>query len=226
MAGAIFIDSNDATTSIVDYVNYGPNNELYLKAGQAVAFNLDQNNASIIADVQIGLKVGNGDSVTYKVYDSTKTAALDAKSKTLTTESDLYYSIKDLASGTVVITNTSGGILSITNIKVTYTQNPNAFEEAGIMLTSLFMDEASAESAVMSLRAVSIEDSTPEESEPEVEESKPETSEPEEEPEEEESKPENQKPTNSVFEKISNTVKVVVNKISNALNKLFGKWFR
>lgn len=225
MAGAIFIDSNDATTSIVDYVNYGPNNELYLKAGQSVAFNLDQNSASIIADIQIGLKVGNGDSVTYKVYDSTKTAAQDAAAKTLTTESDLYYSIKDLASGTVVITNTSGGILSITNIKVTYTQNPygtSTTEDDGIMLTSLYMDEASAEAAVMSLRAVSVEESTPEDSEPEVEESKPETSE----PEEDESEEEDSKPGIHIPENVTDRFKDVINKITNAFNKLFGKWFR
>ena len=158
LSGAIFIDSNDATTSIADYVSYGPNNELYLATGQSIAFKLDQTYASIIADVQIALKVGNGGTVNYKIYDSKQTTADKVTAKTLSTATDLYYSMKDISDGTIVITNTgTSGILSITNIKVTYTQNPygtsTSSEDEGIMTTSLFMDEEGATFALMSLRS-------------------------------------------------------------------------
>lgn len=168
LSGAIFIDSSDANTSIADYVTYGPNNELYLASGQSVAFALDQTAADNIADVQIALKVGNGDSVEYKIYDSQKTTAADAKENVLETATDLYYSIKDLASGSIVITNTGdSGILSITNVKVTYKQNPNATtpsevdgETNSLTPTKLLMTQESATYAVMSLRSIT---ATPEE---------------------------------------------------------------
>ncbi|MBQ8577037.1 MAG: VWA domain-containing protein [Clostridia bacterium] len=160
LSGAIFIDGNNETTSIADYVSYGPNNELYLDAKQSVAFKLNPTYASNIADVQIGLKVANGGSVSYKIYDSDTTAET---AKTINTATDMYYSIKDISSGTVVITNTgtTSGILSITNIKITYTQNPYGKSESDLdepMTTSLYMDEVSATSALMSLRSVSVEE--------------------------------------------------------------------
>ena len=191
LPGAIFIDSADENTSITDYVSYGPNNELYLAAGQSVAFALDQSYANIIADVQIAMKLANGSSATYEICnaatDGTKSNVMTG---TLTTATDLYYSINDLKSGKIVITNAEGGILSITNIKVTYTQNPNgtasASEEDGTnetMATSLYVDEEVATAAVMSLRRMpvveepEVEETQP--TEPETEATEPETTEPE-----------------------------------------------
>ena len=241
MSGAIFIDSNDATTSIVDYVSYGPNNELYLAPGQSVSFALDQTYASIIADVQIAMKLGNGSSVTYEIYNA---ASDGTKSNTITgtleTATDLYYSIKDLASGTIVISNTSGGILSITNIKVTYTQNPYGTStsseddlDSGIMTTSLYVDEEVATAAVMSLRSMPVyepEETVPEETEPETtvpEETEPETTVPEEtEPEEtvpEETEPETTVPEEDTSEEV--TVEKVVETVKKIVKKLFGWLF-
>ena len=254
LAGAIFIDSNDATTSVADYVNYGPNNELYLAAGQSVAFKLDQTYASIIADVQIALKVGNGGSVTYKIYDSKTTNVSDATAKTLNTATDLYYSIKDLASGTIVITNAGeSGILSITNIKVTYTENPygtttssdegEADDNGGIMLTSLYMDAEGATSALMSLRTVSAsvpeteeteaettesetEETEAETTESETEETETETTESEtEETETETTETETEETEAEESETIVDIVKNIIRKISDIIGGWFGKRF-
>ena len=174
LSGAIFIDCNDETTSIADYVSFGPKNEVYLAPGQAVAFNLDQTNANYFADVQIGLKSATGGAVTYKIYNAGENAAANANEHTLTTSTDMYYSIKSLANGTIVIENTeeSAGILSITNIKITHTEAPVA------VANLLRMDSRSAGMALMSLRRMPVvEDEVPEATEPEATE--PEVTEPE-----------------------------------------------
>ena len=163
LAGAIFIDSKDQNTSIKDYVNYGPNNELYLMAGQAVAFNVTM--TSTVADVQLGIKVGNGNTVTYKI---------NGDEYTVSTTTDMYYSILEYAqAGTVVIESVSGGILSLTNIKVTYKQAPADAADL------LWISEETATFALMSLRSAppAADDDEPEVTEPEVTE--PEVTEPE-----------------------------------------------
>lgn len=169
LSGAIFIDCNDATTSIADYVSFGPNNELYLANNQAIAFTVSDNN---IADIQLGIKVANGGSVTYEI---------NGEQKTVNTATDMYYSILDYARDGQVVTikNLSGGILSLTNIKVTHTEAPA--NESGISLLS--MDGESAGVALMMLRRAPVieeevpETIVPEETEPEVTE--PEVTEPE-----------------------------------------------
>ena len=189
-SGAIFIDQAAGTYSIAVYKNYGPNNELYLAAGQAVTFKLnlpatvDSNGKSIVADVQIGLKSADGKTVTYKAYDAVETTAANATAKTLSTATDMYYSIKDLASGTVVITNTgSSGILSITNIKTTYTTNPNGVVTTGLEWnrevgeTALFSLAESSEDVVLNLGNITREE-TYENGETETQEEAPAVTEP------------------------------------------------
>ena len=167
--GLIFIDGQSGSVSMSDYVSYGPNNELYLANGQAIAFNVSVN--EYMADVQLGIKLVNGTSVTYTI---------NGVSYTVSSATDLYYSILAQAkAGTVVIQNVSGGILSLTNIKVTYTQDPASIPSTTSLL---WMDEESATYAVMSLRSISVEDET-DETEPEEtvpEETVPEETEPEE----------------------------------------------
>lgn len=168
--GVVFIDCSNETSVISDYVSYGPNNELYLAPDQAIAFNV--NVPENVADIQLGIKVANGSSVTYSI---------NGEQKAVNTTTDMYYSILSYAkSGTVTIMNTSGGILSLTNIKVTHTSAPAA--ESGISLLS--MDAESVGYALMSLRAPVVEDeipetTVPEETEPEPEETIPEATEPE-----------------------------------------------
>lgn len=172
LSGAIFIDCNDATTSIADYVSYGPNNELYLANGQAIAFNVTMDDT--VADVQLGIKAANGNTVTYEI---------NGDSYTVNTTTDMYYSILDYAKDSQVVTirNVSGGILSLTNIKVTHTSAPAS--ESGISLLS--MDGESAGAALMMLRRAPVveEEEIPETTVPETtvpEETEPEATEPEE----------------------------------------------
>ena len=221
---AVFIDCADNNTSIADYVSYGPNNELYLAENQAVAFSLGLQDMTNIADVQIGLKVGNNNTVDYKVYDARIiTDVTNAPTKTLNTTTDMYYSIKEHASGNIVITNVGGGILSITNIKITYKQDPN-----GTAATELMMDEEGAGIVLMSLRrAPVVEEEIPETTVPDA--SVPETTVPDvsvpETTAPEETEPEETKPQITP-EQVTETVQKVVKAIANALNSLFGKWFR
>ncbi len=173
LEGAVFIDSEDANYNIADYVSYGPNNELYLAKGQAIAFNVSA--SEYIADVQIGMKLGNGTEAAYQIYN---VDANGAKSNTVTgtikTATDMYYSIKGLVDGTIVITNTSDSILSITNIKTTYKQDPATIPAT----TSLWSDGDTIGYSLRSLRrAAVVEEEIPEATEPEVTE--PEATEPE-----------------------------------------------
>ena len=157
IGGLVFIDCNDGTSSLADYISHGPNNELYLDNGQAIAFNmavsaekvLDLNgdgklDAPIVADVQLALKSADGEAVTCKI---------NGTEYTISTATDMYYSIlKEAVSGTVVIQNVSGGILSITNIKVTHNVAPEA-ESASDLLS---IDAEGVAFALMSLRRVPV----------------------------------------------------------------------
>ncbi len=126
ISGAVFIDGQGETAVVEDYKNYGPNNEVYLAPGQAVTFVLNDAaaTADLIADIQIALKAVNG-SAAYKIYAVGEETG--ATEKTVSTATDLYQSIIGLQGKNVVILNTGEtGILSITNIKVTYTADPYA----------------------------------------------------------------------------------------------------
>lgn len=213
--GVVFIDCSNETSVISDYVSYGPNNELYLAPDQAIAFNV--NVPENVADIQLGIKVANGSSVTYSI---------NGEQKAVNTTTDMYYSILSYAkSGTVTIKNTSGGILSLTNIKVTHTSAPAA--ESGISLLS--MDAESVGYALMSLRAPVVEDEIPETTVPEEtepEETIPETTIPEE-TEPEETIPETTEPeaTEPETEPTVPPVEEVVETVRKIVKKLFGWLF-
>ena len=129
--GIIFIDGisglDDLTEkAISDYTSFGPNNEVYLAPDQAIAFNLNTGDAKV-ASVQLAVKGVNGE-VDYKIYDAGKNESA-VKAKTLNTATDMYEDITGLKGKTVIIANTSeeeGRILSITNLKVTFTEKPNS----------------------------------------------------------------------------------------------------
>ena len=192
--GAIFIDHTAGEYTISDYTNYGPNNELYLAKNQSVAFDLDlshyikDNNGgkrTIVADVQLGVKSATGENV--KV-----TLSADGVSATreFATATDMYYSFVQLldmgndvndgandSKTTVVITNSgSSGIVSITNIKVTFKDNPAKYEEP-VQPALLTVSRGTGERALMMLLDTSSNIQIPEETEPEVTE--PEVTEPE-----------------------------------------------
>lgn len=111
--GVVFIDGA-ANASIADYANFGPNNEVYLANGQAISFKVPENEK--IASIQIGAKAPKG------------TANLNVNEKEivsggLSTATEMYYDITTQVTGgssQVTITNTTGNILSLTNLKITF----------------------------------------------------------------------------------------------------------
>ena len=128
-SGIVFIDGMDKAYDVADYMNYGPNNELYLAPGQAVAFDL--NAMGDVASVQLALKSvgGTAKATCYDFADTDKMSLVPAE---IATATDLYYDITSLNGKTVVIRNTgaaSDAVLSITNVKITYnTKHTDALE--------------------------------------------------------------------------------------------------
>ena len=120
IAGAMFIDGMSGQMNVQNYANYGPNNEVYIKNTQAVHFTITS--GGIIDRVYLGLKATGGNA-TVKITDTSDNVL---KTIELDTTADMYYDITGL--GSIIITNesTSGAIVSITNLKTTYTSNPYA----------------------------------------------------------------------------------------------------
>lgn len=132
---ALFIDGA-ANATIEKYTNYGPNNEVYLANGQAITFTVpgDAN----IASIQIGAKAPNGSAAQMVVSNG---VAKEIKSAT-----EMYYEISK-AGDSFTITNTGTGILSLTNLKITFTTSGQT-----VALSAPTAEEQTA--AVMSVRAL------------------------------------------------------------------------
>lgn len=145
--GIVFVDGIGNTGGIDNYTNYGPNNEVYLASGQAIAFKLKVDDTSKIASIQLAAKAPQGTAVA-KVNDGTSTE--------ITTATEMYYDIThrvtwsssaETKSNTIVVANTGSKILSLTNIKITYKEalvsaaeaqvDAQVLEEAPIMLLSM-----------------------------------------------------------------------------------------
>ena len=107
----VFIDGA-ASATIAQYANYGPNNEVYLAKGQAISFKLT-GNTSKIASIQIGAKAPDGKSASMVVNSDDKNA------RTLNTATEMYYEISK-TNNQFTIANKGEGILSLTNLKITY----------------------------------------------------------------------------------------------------------
>lgn len=131
----LFIDGA-AAADITAYKNYGPNNEVYLATGQAIVFTVpgDDN----IASVQIGAKAPSGSAAQMNV-NGTETNIASA--------TEMYYEI-GTSGGSFTITNTGDGILSLTNLKITFKNKPASVAA----LSAPTAEEQNA--AVMSVRAL------------------------------------------------------------------------
>ena len=131
----LFIDGAEKA-AIATYANYGPNNEVYLANGQAITFTVPEN--AKIASIQIGAKAPNG-SAAKMVVNGTET--------NITSATEMYYEI-GTEGRNFTIANNGNGILSLTNLKITFTDKPGST----IALTAPTADEQTA--AVMSVRAL------------------------------------------------------------------------
>ena len=141
VTNALFIDGAEKAT-VEQYTNLGPNNEVYLMKGQAITFKLTGTDVGKIASVQIGAKAPKG-AVELKVNGNEVVG-------NLSTATEMYYDITTLVTNgnnyQVTITNTTGNILSLTNLKITYS------EKGSVSLGTLNTQEQ--ESAVSLVRAL------------------------------------------------------------------------
>lgn len=146
--GVVFIDGA-ANASIADYANFGPNNEVYLANGQAISFKVPANEQ--IASIQIGAKAPDGKSASMVVNDDEKNAV------PLKTATEMYYEISKTGNQ-FTIANKGEGILSLTNLKITYKTSGQA-----VTLSDLTAEEqANAVAMVQALFAAPVEAFQPE----------------------------------------------------------------
>ena len=249
--GAMFIDGNSALTDafISDYISYGPNNEVYLASGQSVAFLLDS--GSDIANVHIGIKSANGDPVNYTIKnvamadisDNVKAGqTYNEKGFIVDTATDMYYDLGSWKNDVIVITNVSenDSIMSLTNVKTTHTKASPSNIKSAVAPAAETDEVIEAEApviymtrsaAMMTVRALNVEDEIPEETVPEVtvpEETEPETTVPEEtepevtEPETEATEPETSAPEETDPDTGNSVVETVIGVIKELIGWLFG----
>ena len=162
--GIVFVDGKDAA-EVTDYTNFGPNNEVYLAKDQAIAFKLSVADPSNIASIQLAAKSPNGGATAKVNADGTATSIAAA--------TEMYYTITHRVtwgsgtageSNTIVVANIGNNILSLTNIKITYKQQPTASTQAVAIVDNEVVEQAPA----MLLSMMGIKDPEPEpEPEPE-----------------------------------------------------------
>lgn len=137
----LFIDGKKDAT-IAEYANYGPNNEVYLMNGQAITFKIPANDK--IASIQIGAKAPDGKPAQMVVNTDNPDNLVE-----ISTATEMYYQIAN-AGGQFTITNTGDGILSLTNLKITYNTKPAENEK----VTLAALDTQEQENAVSLVRAL------------------------------------------------------------------------
>ena len=107
--GYLVYDRKVTTSNVLgDYKNYGPKNEVYLASGQGIAFRIED--MSNVESVQLGLKSASGEIVS---------AAVNGTTVAVGSSTEMYYKVS-ASDGKVVITNNGTGIISVTNVKLTY----------------------------------------------------------------------------------------------------------
>ena len=149
-----------ATKTTADFERYwkwGPNNELYLEPGNAVGFLIPVEYYDLTdshTTFQIGAKTTSEKAVTLKTILPDGTEAKDSPI-TVNSATDMYYKINvtedmkitvdDTEYYQVVIANTAGGTVSLTNIKSTC--DPKLFGVPAVDTTAMRMMAASMISA-------------------------------------------------------------------------------
>ena len=157
--GAVPDDATRTTDDFERYWKWGPNNELYLEPGNAVGFLIPADiydpTDDPYATFQIGAKTTSEKAVTLKTILPDGTEAKDSPI-TVNSATDMYYKINvtedmkiTVDDGTeyyqVIIANTDGGMVSLTNIKSTC--NPIDFGVPAADTTAMRMMAASMISA-------------------------------------------------------------------------------
>ena len=133
--GAVFIDDADKdaavdspdynSSSIQDYIDYGPKNEIYLYSGNSILLKVDPD-----AHYFVGIKSPKG-GATVTVSNGEGTRDIEINSAT-----DMFYEIIPSADGYLSIKNTSAGdgLIALTKLRISGT-------EKGLTLRSATVDE-------------------------------------------------------------------------------------
>ncbi len=133
MEGVLYLDNTDKSATITNYTSYGPNNETYLAAGQAIAFKLVASGI-LPASIDLGAKTAKNEdaNLTMSVSSSAPSDFPTKQAVTVTSSTVQYYPLSIPASAWqsasdgskyvyVTIYNADGaGILSLTDIKYAY----------------------------------------------------------------------------------------------------------
>lgn len=141
---SVFIDGKEEA-GLEDYTNYGPNNEVYLLNGQAISFKLPADEQ--IDSIQIGAKApqaGEKGAATMNVTGATLNTGMGS----INTATEMYYELNGAKGQTVIIANTGNGILSLTNLKITFNTKPGE----NVKLQTLSDEDAA--NAVVAVRAL------------------------------------------------------------------------
>jgi hypothetical protein len=148
VSGVVFIDGKESAT-LSEYSGLGPDNEVYLAPGQAVAFSIAF--STLPQSIQLGMKTvtGSGTAAANVSFGSSEMLA------SISTATEMYYDITDIATITLdvasggymtqdslVITNTGDTVLSLTYLKWT-----SADSNAARFATT-FMTEESVNAAL------------------------------------------------------------------------------
>ncbi|MGN1451142.1 MAG: hypothetical protein ACI4XQ_03500, partial [Eubacteriales bacterium] len=127
--------------NVRDLLDNGPKNELFLRPGETLTFKL----ANGINNIQIGLKA----------VDDSVEVEINGVAQTVTSSTDMFYELVNAGGQVITISNTDGGILSVTDLK--YFGTPSAEDEASGYSVFSRMSRANFMTAfsLMGMRSVS-----------------------------------------------------------------------
>lgn len=158
--GQTYTDKNGNTGSITDYLQYGPNNEIYLPKNQGIAFYVQLNEGVGAADaaLQVGAKAPDSKAASMTFNDG-------EEAQIIGTATEMYYAVdftkltpSDDGKYLVVIANTSDNLLALTNLKtkgVTLTADINSGILEDIEATEIFASETNEDLKIYSATSLS-----------------------------------------------------------------------
>ena len=147
------IDKN--TMSLEAYLKGSPNNELYLLPGGTISFDI---NGNAYEAIKIGAKSVDGSATTMGVAFGN-----GSRSFSVNTATEKYYSVKDLiddSNGTVTITNSGSGILSLTKLMTSVKPSQSSHAPARIMSVSESTFDEALELLEMTEADIAIDEET------------------------------------------------------------------
>lgn len=140
---SVFLDGGK--TSMDDFANLGPKNEVYLQNGNSIAFHIVTDRADLPSTVQLGMKLTGkgGNTATVNLMNSEYNGW--SEKVILNSTEERYYNIEAVVDwvqqpdGTfktaspVIVTNTSDAIVSLTSIKWAFDGDDNTATKLNLM---------------------------------------------------------------------------------------------